>query len=415
MLEQGNRYLSDLAYRRQALLQSLPNHANMYAKQRIGHYALGRRGWDMLPEWNPRSVGVGNAVVAQLGTADVPTQGRLPASTPQLWDGRTPRTMREWVALGRTVFFRYPLRSEVFAEWALRRPETAARVGIEKDASGKYPGIVLFADVDGRSRIGITCALCHTAVHDGRVVEGRARRAFDYGRLRLDYHQDTREPVDADLARRMATWGPGRADVTEDVAEDPVAIPDLWGLRHQTALTQAGTLNHLGPVTLAIRQETQLLHTNHQRVRPPRVLSLALAYYLYALEPPPVARAHPETAAERRGQALFDSHCVRCHSNEAYGGDPIDHARVGTSPELATGTARGTGRYRPSSLLRVADAAPYLHHGAVATLEDLMSPERLAAGFTRSPVGPGPVPGHTFGTELPQADRDALVAYLRTL
>src|SRR6185503_21083242 len=99
------------------------------------------------------------------------------------------------------------------------------------------------------------------------------------------YHEATGVPVDAALAARMRTWGPGRADVTEDDDEDPVAIPDLWGLKHQSFLTQAGTIKHVGPTALAIRQETQLLHSNHQKIRPPRELAYALALFLYSLEP----------------------------------------------------------------------------------------------------------------------------------
>ena len=38
----------------------------------------------------------------------------------------------------------------------------------------------------------------------------------------------------------------------EDVADVPIAIPDLWGLRHQRLLTQAGTLTHASPLALAI-------------------------------------------------------------------------------------------------------------------------------------------------------------------
>jgi hypothetical protein len=65
--------------------------------------------------------------------------------------------------------------------------------------------------------------------------------------------------------------------------------------------------------------------------------------------------------------------------------------------------------------VRVADAAPYLHHGAVRTLEDLLDPARLREGYYRGTLGPGPVPGHDYGTELPADERAALVEYLRTL
>lgn len=338
------------------------------------------------------------------------TTGKLPPVSTPVWNGVRPKTMPEWIALGREVFFRYPLRAEVFLEHALLRPELADAVGIVRRNDGTWPGGIAFADIDGKTKIGITCALCHTNVEHGTLVIGRARRSFDYGRLRLEYHKETRTFVDPELARRMATWGPGRADVTEDDAEDPVAIPDLFGLRAQPALTQAGTIHHIGPSALAIRQETQLLHSNHQRVRPPRELSWALAMYLYSLTPPPRA----PVATNARGAELFAKHCRSCHSNSAFGGPTISAGFVGTDRSLADGGARGTGRYRPPSLLRVADAAPYLHNASVGTLEDMFDPRRLTADY-EGPLGKGGVAGHRWGTDYPPVDREALIEYLRSL
>jgi cytochrome c peroxidase len=323
--------------------------------------------------------------------------------------------MAEWVALGREVFTRYPMRVEVFMNYALSRPDLGERVGVRPLADGSYPGVVAFIDPHGRSALGITCAICHSDVEGGRLVLGSARRSFDYGALRLSYHATTKVPVDPDLARRMKTWGPGRADVTEDDDEDPVAIPDLWGLRHQTFLTQAGTIKHVGPTALAIRQETQLLHSNHQKVRPPRELAYALAMFIYSLEPPESGKTSARTARVERGHALFRERCSGCHENAAFGGPSMDADRIGTDRALATGGARGTGKYRPPALLRVAAAGPYFHHGAVATLEDVLSPDRFEASFARGVLGRGPVAGHRYGVDLPHEDRSALVEWLRTL
>ena len=366
--------------------------------------------------WNPHSLPL-TAARAETVTLALAAGAPLtmPAGTGGIWDGKVPTTQQEWVELGRRVFFEFPLRAEVFMEFALPRRALADRVGVERTAEGDLPGLVLFDDVDGRTRVGITCAICHTSVERGTLVTGQARRSFDYGALRIAYHKETGEFVEPELARRMATWGPGRADVTEDVDEDPVAIPDLWGLRYQSALTQAGTIRHIGPAALAIRQETQLLHANHQRIRPPRELAWALTMFLYSLRPPQGEPLGSGTAELARGKQLFDGSCRGCHSNEAYGGDPVAADKVGTDRALAVGGARGTGRYRPAPLLRIAMAAPYFHHGAVPTLEDVLSPERLQAGYTRGSLRPGPVPGHPYGTEWPAGDRAAVVAFLKTL
>ena len=71
---------------------------------------------------------------------------------------------------------------------------------------------------------------------------------------------------------------------------------------------------------------------------------------------------------------VFATHCGRCHSSAIGSGALVPIAEIGTHPDLATGRARGTGAYRPAPLIRVADAAPYLHHGAIPTFESLLDP-----------------------------------------
>jgi cytochrome c5 len=411
MLAEGARYLDDSAFRRAAVVGSLTNPNNTYSRQRLTSYGFATRGWDALPEWNPKSVVMTGAMADAILGGGRPT---VPPETRPIWDGRRPSTVAEWATLGREVFFRYPLRTEVFVEWALAHRDTAERVGVRAVSDGSYPGVVAFVDTRGEMQVGMTCAICHADVVDGHLVVGRARRSFDYGALRLAYHAATGTNVEPGLARRMQTWGPGRADVTEDDDEDPVAVPDLWGLRHQTFLTQAGTIKHTGPAALAIRQETQLLTSNHQTVRPPRELAFALAVFLYGLEPPPAVPAR-DLAAAARGKAIFERQCTTCHSNGAGGGELVRAERVDVDRALATGGARGTGYYRPAALVRVADAAPYFHQGAISTLEDVLGVERFEPTYTKGFLGPGPVGGHRYGTHLEAADRDALLVYLRTL
>lgn len=405
LLAQADRYLSEeTSHRRRALERSLRNPANHYSRTRLGAYARSDLGWDLLPEWTPRVRDVTAAVADDLA-AGRPLD--LSAAEP-LWDGVRPTTLAEWQALGRRVFFGYPLRPEIFAEHALANPDVARAVGLGRAADGSVPGVVAFVDVDGRDRVGITCAICHVALEDGAMVVGRARRDFDYGAMRLAFHRDTGAPLDARQAERMAAWGPGRADITEDDDEDPVAIPDLWQLAELEALTQAGTLRHVdlgedAPLALAIRQETQILHANRERTRPPRALAWALAMFLYGLEPPPRAAPPPDPGVAR-GHEIFRRDCTACHAGRTGSGPPIPAEDIGTDPALARGTSRGTGVYRPAPLVRVADAAPYLHHGVVASLERLFDPARLAE-----------VPGHVPGTDLSPSERADLIAYLRTL
>ncbi|MBA3456929.1 MAG: c-type cytochrome [Deltaproteobacteria bacterium] len=410
LLREGLRFTADTRYRRAALERSLTNHDNVYSRVRLASYGHGTRGWDMLPVWTPRSRPVTADLAEQLQRGEMPEVAR---THPPLWDGVEPTTMHGWVELGRRVFFEFPMRAEVFMEHGLTKPELAAAVGVERTAAGDVPGLVVFANVDGETRVGITCAICHSTVKNGVTVAGSARRRFDYGRLRLAYYADTGDRVDPALARRMAGWGPGRADVTEDDDEDPVTIPDLWGLRAQRWLTQAGTIRHDSPLALAIRQETQLTDSNHALIRPPRALAWALAMYVYSLSPPP-SDAVP-SALTSRGSAVFSDRCAGCHSNAAFGGRTIAASAIGTNPSLATGRGRGTGSYRVPPLVRVGEGAPYLHDGSVGSLDELLSAARLDPAYVKGHLGPGPIPGHRAGTDLAPADRAALIAYLGTL
>lgn len=395
---EAERYLTDAAFRRAILEESLTSKKNIYARTRMSGYGLEGRGWEMLPEWTPKTVAIDDAYVARLVDGQPLSLGE---NAKPLWDGTRPANMSEWVELGRKVFYEYPLRSEVFAEHALRSPQLAARVGLRSDDKGLWPGVVAFQTPDGSTEVGITCALCHVSIEDGTMVEGRARRDFDYGEMRLAYYRDTGASLDEDVRQRMERWGPGRADITQDDDEDPVAIVDLWGARDHDYLTQSGTIRHLHPAAMAIRQETQLLHANQERVRPPRELAWALAMFVYSMTPPERV-AHTPNAHTDHGEALFTEHCGYCHRDKNYGGLPVSAASVGTDPVLAQGSARGTGLYRPTPLLRVAEAAPYLHDGSIATLAEILNP-------TRS------VPGHRYGVDLPTSDREAILAFMETL
>lgn len=410
ILAESSRYLDDPGFRREILERSLVNPENLYSHTRLSAYGHGDAGWDVLPEWVPQVRPVGPADAAALREGAAPSLNDATA----VWDGARPSTWAGWVALGRRVFFEYPLRPEIFAEHALTRPEVALATGLAAASDGTWPGLVVFADLDRSARVGITCALCHTALDNGEIVEGRARRSFDYGELRLAFHRDTDTPLPADLAERMASWGPGRADITEDQDQDPVAIPDLWGVRQLSTLTAAGMIRHVHPAALAIRQETQILHANRERTRPPRELAWALAIYLYSLEPPPQDPSPPDPRTAR-GAQLFATHCGNCHDDAVLAGRPIPADRVGTDRTLAFSSERGTGRYRPSPLVRVADGAPYFHHGVVPSLDELLGEARFSPDYDRGTRGPGPIEGHRFGTDLAADDRGALVAYLRTL
>ena len=190
--------------------------------------------------------------------------------------------------------------------------------------------------------------------------------------------------------------------------------------------------------------------------------------WILTLQPPPFPRDRIDQARARRGEVSWRAHCASCH---AFGGARVGQvtpvAEVGTDPErersftqeladkqntLGTGYPwrlshfRKTGGYANAPLDGVWLRSPYLHNGSVPTLRDLLKvPAERPVAFVRggdvldgrnggfvSPacVGGSSPPqgfcydtklignsnaGHLYGTALPAADKEDLLAYLLTL
>jgi cytochrome c peroxidase len=165
----------------------------------------------------------------------------------------------------------------------------------------------------------------------------------------------------------------------------------------------------------------------------------ALGLYVYSFEPP--KSPYPFDELAQRGQKLFEAQgCGECHTPPIYtnnklvpvpGFEPplddpatqrlsISNRRVGTDPGLALQTRKGTGYYRIPSLRGLWYRGLYEHNGSVSSLEDWFDPRRLRDDYVPSGwKGPGvktrAVPGHKFGHDLPQDDKRALIAFLKTL
>jgi hypothetical protein len=92
---------------------------------------------------------------------------------------------------------------------------------------------------------------------------------------------------------------------------------------------------------------------------------------------------------------------------------------VGTNPDLALKTRRGTGYYKVPSLKGVWYRGPFEHNGSVLTLEDWFDLRRLEDDYI--PTGfkglrpTRPVPGHQFGLNLTPDEKRSLIAFLKTL
>ena len=232
-------------------------------------------------------------------------------------------------------------------------------------------------------------------------------------------------------------------------------VPDLIGVKGRRYLDHTGLVRHRSIGDLmryaALNQDAQFLarygdfrpadfiqpgaQVAHARYSDEQLYALAL--YIYSLEPPQNPNKFDAVAA--RGQKLFEREgCARCHTPPLYTNNRLTLAggfkatgedrtkydilpiSVGTDPNLALRTRRGTGYYKVPSLKGVWYRGPFEHNGSVATLEDWFDPRRLRddyvpTGYKPHGVKTRPVKGHEFGLYLSPEDKRALISFLKTL
>ncbi|MFT3780945.1 MAG: c-type cytochrome [Nibricoccus sp.] len=182
-------------------------------------------------------------------------------------------------------------------------------------------------------------------------------------------------------------------------------------------------------------------------------------------QPPPKYPFPIDTALAAQGKPVYAQHCASCHD---VGGQltnkPVKLADIGTDRERVDTWTQGAADeanrrvkefnidrpnmvkiecYQSPPLDGVWMRAPYLHNGSVPTLRDLLEPvahrpkvfyrgydvydpanvgfvttgaeaERVGGKHDVSVRGDGNQ-GHTYGTELPAAEKNALLEYLKTL
>jgi cytochrome c peroxidase len=164
----------------------------------------------------------------------------------------------------------------------------------------------------------------------------------------------------------------------------------------------------------------------------------AIGVYLMSLEPPKNPDVAPSDVLAR-GETIFGREgCAGCHVAPNYTSGklslaegftpPADHPNredivartVSTDPDAALKTRKGTGFYKIPSLRGVWYRRSLLHDGSVASLEELFDAARLDPGYQSKGWNPPgvetrAVKGHTFGLSLPPADKEALLAFIRSL
>lgn len=375
-VERGVRYDQSESYRRDALVASLENPDNGYARLRLARYTPEQ--WEALPIWDP---GIRVVSEADIGGAK-PSVGFTPLEIDAV-----PWAEGPLLELGRRAFFEYPVQVMGFTALGLTDSQAPAHYGLW-NAEGRLGGLVWTALPGNAVSLSVTCSSCHATTVDQQLLTGKNNAQIDIGLLASDFRADPPNRV----------WGPGRLDVTNDDSDNPVAIPDLRPTRYQSHLQRDATVKN-DLIALAIRTETLIITSLGEAARPPRKLAFALALFLWRL---PDAPLRESDATSARGSRLFEQRCASCHQPPRYSGPPVALDRIGTDPLVGLSTERGTGAYRVPSLRDVGDRTPLFASGSVRDLAELLDPARAAVG-------------HPFGLDLDEAQRADLLRFLETL
>lgn len=244
----------------------------------------------------------------------------------------------------------------------------------------------------------------------------------------------------------------------------PANIPDLIGIKDRKYLDFTGLMMHRNVGDLmryaAFNQTLDMLNSYNDFIpagndfktlpepgqarfvgtdkRYSEIQLFALGKYLYSLKPPANPNSFPDDLL-KKGELVFKREgCVTCHTPPLYTNNkltPVDgftppashydsydifDISVETNPELTLYTRRGTGYYKVPSLLGVWYRGPFGHSGNVATLEDWLDKGRLEDDYI--PTGFKPVfaktmavKGHEFGLDIAKEEKEALIAFLKTL
>lgn len=243
---------------------------------------------------------------------------------------------------------------------------------------------------DTLTRVGITCAFCHSTV-DNSFAPGIGRRLDGYANRDLDVGAIVALSPAVTAAQRavLTSWGKGMYDprTSIDGKNRPVVLPPVFGLRtvRNELYTGDDTISYWNAYVAVTQMHGQGTFVDPRLgisvVRTPDLVTpvlAALREYQHSLEtPPPVAESFDAVAA-KRGERVFtgQGRCSGCHIPQRAFSDINARrlhsaAETGMEPEYATRSVTKLYRTTPlRALWRPPHAqGPYFHDGSAATLE----------------------------------------------
>jgi hypothetical protein len=304
----------------------------------------------------------------------------------------------------------------MLAEMNREDPRWTLRL-LERDA---IIGISAVVEDDTITRLGITCALCHSTVDDaggegiGLRRDGWPNRDLDVGTIIASAPGlaalAEQRGVEVELLHdAYASWGPGRYDArfNIDLQSAPVLIPPAYGLagvplvtytgdggisywNAYVAVTQMGGQGRFADPALG-------LDIDHD---PDRVTAKlpALREYQHTLVPPSPPPLDSQAVA--RGQEVFlgVAQCGGCHSGEAFTDAPMLHEAWTLDLDPVEAQRSKSGRYRTTPLRGAWSHPPYFHDGSAANFGEVIDHYE-----------------DVLDLQLDGQQRSDLIAYLRSL
>ena len=245
---------------------------------------------------------------------------------------------------------------------------------------------------DQLTRVGTTCALCHSTVDNsfapgiGHRLDGWPNRDLDVGAIIA-----LSDALTPEQRAVYESWEPGMYDprFNIDGLNLPVVLPPAFGLRHvkRETYTADGEVSYWNAY-VAITQMHGHGHFSDPRIgverhNPPDLVSAklpALRAYQLSIESPEPAPGTFDPEAARRGKQVFKGvgTCARCHLGGAFtdvnAGRLHSPAEVGQDGRYAARSA--TRLYRTTPLRGLWNppqlTGPYFHDGSAATLDDVV-------------------------------------------
>ena len=246
--------------------------------------------------------------------------------------------------------------------------------------------------IDTLTRVGITCALCHSTVDDsfapgiGKRLDGWANRDLNPGAIIA-----LSPAVSASAKAIYNSWGKGKFDprFNVDGINGPQVIPPAYGLLGVNRITSTGdgddiaywnryvAVVEMGGHGSFADSRTGVNVTNGSSDLVSSKLPALQAYQLsLTAPPPPVGSFDPVAAA--KGKIVFEGvgTCSSCHTGPMLTdanvrlhptSDVVSEPEPNGVPSYASRSA--TKQYRTAPLAGIWQHAPYFHNGSALTLD----------------------------------------------